>query len=1181
MVIKERIRYFYNFDNVYDKDGFSVTQVMNLFFKSYRGYFFFFLFMTCISSCSNGFAQSGALYLTPWIQEINIPAPSHEIANTSLYPDHRGYLLLGKENGIFVMDGRRSSQFLMKGPVYITGDQSDTLIYAARGDVGYLVPDQDHLFKPLSRKHWIPASQRDFTPSGLQILGDHIFILSDRGVLSLKEGSFQLHEFRGIPRSMYVEKNQLYLLLENKGGYVWERNGFKPWTGAGMMANSESDGRPGWLIAEKPEGVYPLYKGFLVIEEDQSGIAIYSSNGKILNKLGSRGGLPDKEIRQIFSNEGHEIWILAAHSLHKISYPSPLNTLDLSSSGTGRILNSTLIGDTLYIGTSNGLWRVYRAEKGSDLMMLESMLSGLQESVHLLSAQNDQLFAAGLHHLFIISNDQSEPLGSGSFTGIAALGPDSVVAGTQNGIFIYRKGKSDWFSEIIDTRLSSATSFVHHQGQVYFLCDNEIYRLAENLGEVEQLSFQPADMILRLVSLEGALYLVSSEKVYRFDANEKTFLPVASSDKAGIIARSDDLLAVSDGSVWQVQHQGKYRSEVSHYSEWDEEEIKATHFPVFGNLGEIIRLSCHDSVLYITGKEGISLFDLAYLQVQKPVNQIDIIELPGGEEDRSFYLSGMAFQSAPEPLFRHRLAPLHEDWSEWNTNRRLTLKGLKHGKYRLEAQALDLYGRVTPVAQTAFELPSPYFLRWYAFLFYGIVLLMVLFLIQKWRLLSYQKAESTISRRLQAKIDQMALEKAKSDKLAAEFLPEQTAEEIKNSGRARWKKYERATVLFSDIQGFTKIAEEMNPEALIDELDTFFFHFDSVVEKYNIEKIKTIGDAYMAAGGIPEKNSTNPVEVVLAAIEMQAYMAQLKASRTKIWDLRIGIHTGPVIAGVVGHKKVSYDIWGDTVNTASRMESSGTAGKVNISGITYGMVKEYFICEYRGKLPVKYKGNIDMYFVRGLRPELSVDLKAIPNKRFFTKLQLLRLADVEEKVFEDILSRLPDSFHFHRSDHARRVYDQSFILSRAQEVEQEERLLVRTAALMLFTGLTHSYNNFENSSVEITREILPHYQYSEKQIDQVCNLILSTKMPFQPGNLLEKIVIDARMEYLGCTDYTRKIELLYQELRESGVKINGQQFKHQQIELLHEFEFFTLAARRLREVSGPEQMTNLEKERWI
>ncbi len=156
--------------------------------------------------------------------------------------------------------------------------------------------------------------------------------------------------------------------------------------------------------------------------------------------------------------------------------------------------------------------------------------------------------------------------------------------------------------------------------------------------------------------------------------------------------------------------------------------------------------------------------------------------------------------------------------------------------------------------------------------------------------------------------------------------------------------------MFSDIQGFTKIAEEMNPEVLIDELDKFFFYFDSVVEKFGIEKIKTIGDAYMCAGGIPEKNRTNPVEVILAALEMKAYMKNLKETSElegmKYWDIRIGIHTGTVVAGVVGQKKLSYDIWGDTVNTASRMESSGEAGKINISGTTYEFVKEFFTCEY-------------------------------------------------------------------------------------------------------------------------------------------------------------------------------------------------------------------------------------------
>ena len=197
------------------------------------------------------------------------------------------------------------------------------------------------------------------------------------------------------------------------------------------------------------------------------------------------------------------------------------------------------------------------------------------------------------------------------------------------------------------------------------------------------------------------------------------------------------------------------------------------------------------------------------------------------------------------------------------------------------------------------------------------------------------------------------------------------------------------------------------------------------------------------------------------------------------------------------------------------------------------------------------------------------------------KLQLLRLGDLEEKVFNDILGTLPEFIHFHGPENARKVCNQSFLICRSEGIEQEGRLLVRTAALMLFTGLSQEYNNFENRSAVICREILPDFSYSEDQIDQICNLILATKIPFSPNNRLEKILIDARMDFIGRPDYTHQIKLLFKELKETGSKINGQQFKKQQQELLFDFEFYTVAAQRLREVSGSDQMTTLDQERWI
>jgi adenylate cyclase len=225
-----------------------------------------------------------------------------------------------------------------------------------------------------------------------------------------------------------------------------------------------------------------------------------------------------------------------------------------------------------------------------------------------------------------------------------------------------------------------------------------------------------------------------------------------------------------------------------------------------------------------------------------------------------------------------------------------------------------------------------------------------------------------------------------------------------------------------DTEGFTRIVEQLNPELLIDELDQFFLQFDEIVEKYDIEKIKTIGDAYMCAGGLPLKNSTNPVEVVLAAMEMQQFMQEMRRIKMiehkAYWELRIGIHTGPVISGMVGRKKISFDIWGDTVNIASRMESSGIAGQINISGTTWQLVNEFFTAEYRGKMPIKYKGETDMYFVKGIIPELSLDNEGLrPNELFRTRLQHIRFSDMEEAVLNRLENELPANLTYHNTKH--------------------------------------------------------------------------------------------------------------------------------------------------------------------
>lgn len=391
------------------------------------------------------------------------------------------------------------------------------------------------------------------------------------------------------------------------------------------------------------------------------------------------------------------------------------------------------------------------------------------------------------------------------------------------------------------------------------------------------------------------------------------------------------------------------------------------------------------------------------------------------------------------------------------------------------------------------------------------------------------------------------------------------------------QKYKMVTVLFADIQGFTNIVDEMNPESLIDELDRFFLKFDSVVELYNIEKIKTIGDAYMCAGGIPLKNRTNPVEVILAALHMNAFMKDLQTHNgQEIWSLRIGIDTGPVIAGTIGSLKPSYDIWGMTVNVASRMESSSTAGKINITENTYMFVKEYFNCTYRGRMPVKNKGDISMYFVDGIIPQLSqIENFFMPNKHFNTQLQLLRLGDLEEFVLDKLEKGLPKNLYYHNLKHTVDVYTQVELIGRAEGLSEEELLLIRTAALLHDSGHLIDYQYHEEMGVKLAKEILPKYQYSQEQIEIISTIIMATKMPPRPKNLMEKIICDADLDYLGRTDFIPVSNNLFRELNEHKKLDSQETWNKMQVKFIEQHQYFTQTAQKLRNVNKNIQLDKI------
>lgn len=393
------------------------------------------------------------------------------------------------------------------------------------------------------------------------------------------------------------------------------------------------------------------------------------------------------------------------------------------------------------------------------------------------------------------------------------------------------------------------------------------------------------------------------------------------------------------------------------------------------------------------------------------------------------------------------------------------------------------------------------------------------------------------------------------------------------------KKFKMATVLFANINGFYKLTDDTDSEQLMDQLDEVLMEFDAILKKYKIHKIKTIGDTYMAAGGIPVKNITNPIEVVMAALEMHLYLEQLAEEKgEQVWNMTLGIHTGPVTANISGKRKISYDLKGDTVNIASRVQGVGDSGKILISVMTYELVKEFFVCEYYGKLPVKYKGDLEMFEVKGIRPEFSENgLGKVPNHAFGTKFKLIQFTDLQEVILDKLEKELPGYLYYHNVKHTVDVVTEVELIGWAEGVSDDDILILKTAGLFHDAGHTIAYDEHEYHGCQLVKEYLPKYGYEEEQIERICEVIMATKMPPQPKDLLQQIICDSDLDYLGRSDMIPVSNTLYKELKEQNKIGTLNDWNKLQVKFISGHQYFTNTARSLREVNKQKQIERIKE----
>lgn len=407
--------------------------------------------------------------------------------------------------------------------------------------------------------------------------------------------------------------------------------------------------------------------------------------------------------------------------------------------------------------------------------------------------------------------------------------------------------------------------------------------------------------------------------------------------------------------------------------------------------------------------------------------------------------------------------------------------------------------------------------------------------------------------------------------LLENVMPPAVVDELELRGKFPPRRHGLVTVMFTDFVKFTEKSEQVQPVELVQLLDWYYSAFDKIIKDHKLEKIKTIGDAYMCAGGVPKRIGFNPVRVTLAAIAIREFMEKsARQNRFKgkpIWQLRIGINSGHLVSGIVGKLKYCYDIWGETVNVAARMESNGKPGEINISEVTYEHIKEYFECEYRGQIEAKYLGAVKMYFVKSIKPQYSINGNGhtpVAELKQLAGIIKLDYLGAREYMFARLRNELPDYLEYHGWNHTKGVLEAVELLGREEGLSEEDQILINTAAVYHDCGYLETYWNNEEVAVKIVRKTLPEYGYTTSQINIICSIIRSTKVRAIPKTKLEKIMNDADYDYLGRPDYHKIAAKLFREWQHLGTNMPRKQWVQTQIHFLEKHKYYTPAANRIR-----------------
>lgn len=781
-----------------------------------------------------------------------------------------------------------------------------------------------------------------------------------------------------------------------------------------------------------------------------------------------------------------------------------------------------------------------------------------------------------------------------TINGVVLYSPDKGILSKWNEPYVFdiKSGNNTYWA------VSSSGVFqLNIEPKTFALKSNKI--ILERFQQITPKSVLPDNNILWIAYTGGGLvkYTLSNKKIQHFSTKDG----LASNSVLGI-------LKDNNGYLWMNTNGGisKLNLEDLKFTNYTlndgQQSIEFNQGAYFRNasgklyFGSIDGYHMVDPSLIVKNYfppkvhiAGLKINGINWLENKSSASKNDtlIFDLKYNQNSITILVDALHFSSPEENIIEYNLLGIQDEWVRVKNQREFYFPKLNPGNYVFNVRVASADGVWSTEVKTIYiNIHSPFWFSWWFIALANVVLVGLVLAVYYSRISLVKQQKKVLERKIKQRTReveqqkeileqqkaQLEEDKSKEEKLLFNLLPSNTAKELIQYGKSSPKNYRLASVMFADFKNFTKITENLRPNELVAELDDSFAHFDDIVDKYKVEKIKTSGDAYMCVGGVPGRNRTNPVDCVLAGLSFLKYIDEKKRKREGSgkpqWELRVGIHTGKLVAGVIGKKKFLYDVWGDTVNIASRMESTGDSGRINVSGTTYEYIKDYFICEYRGKLPVKNKGDIEMYYVNRIKPEFSEDEQGfLPNKKFFSVLEFNVYSDISYKkvrayMLERLQNELPDNLYYHGVHHTVDVINATERIAISEGRDQEEVMLLKLAALFHDSGFLRKYRNNEPNGAELAREILPNYGFTDQQVEIVEKLILATKIPQAPNNLMEQIICDADLDYLGREkeEFEQISGSLRKELFEYGFLKTEADWDPIQVEFLSKHKYFTATA---------------------